>query len=59
MYTLDKDAIIHVRIKNITKDWLFEKANKTGMSVSDIVRYIIMDYRRKEHHGNVEANFND
>lgn len=54
MYTLDKDAVIHVRIKNVDKSYLFKKAGELGISVSDVVRYIVSEYRRKEH-GNVET----
>ena len=54
MYTMDKDVVLHVRIKNADKDFFFKKAAELGCSVSDVVRYLLQEYRRKEH-GNVKT----
>lgn len=54
MYTLDKDSVIHVRIKNVDKSYLFKKAGELGISVSDVVRHILSEYRRRDN-GNIKT----
>jgi len=53
--TKEKDEKITIRVPRELKEWFAEEADRKDISVSQIVRVILEDYRR-ENYGNLRKS---
>lgn len=47
MYEKDKKHVLNLRINNDLSEYLYQLASERGVSVSDLVRYILTQYMIK------------
>lgn len=59
MYHKDLDCSFRLRLSQTDMEYLINLSNERKQSVSECLRYIIGDYRRKMSNGDTKTDFNN